>query len=40
MAILKTIQTKVLEIAFHHEGAATGRPIVLPHGIPYDVHAL
>ena len=39
MSILKTIQTKVLEIAYREEGAAAGWPIILAHGFPYDVHA-
>jgi pimeloyl-ACP methyl ester carboxylesterase len=39
MATLKTIQTKVLEIAFLDEGPATGCPVVLAHGFPYDVNA-
>ena len=39
MSILKTIQTKVLEIAFLDEGAAAVWPIILAHGFPYDVHA-
>ena len=39
MATLKTIQTKVLEIAFLEEGPETGWPVVLAHGFPYDVHA-
>jgi pimeloyl-ACP methyl ester carboxylesterase len=39
MSILKTIQTKVLEIAFLDEGVAAGWPIILAHGFPYDVHA-
>jgi hypothetical protein len=40
MATLKTIQTKVLEIAFLDEGPATGCPVVLAHGFPYDVNAM
>jgi pimeloyl-ACP methyl ester carboxylesterase len=39
MSILKTIQTKVLEIAFLDEGVAAGWPIILAHGFPYDIHA-
>ena len=39
MSILRTIRTKVLEIAFLDEGAAAGWPIILAHGFPYDVHA-
>src|ERR1700727_3342028 len=39
MSTLKTIRTKVLEIAFLEEGVPTGWPVVLAHGFPYDVHA-
>src|SRR5271154_3875645 len=39
MPILKTIQTKVLEIALLDEGVAAGWPIILAHGFPYDIHA-
>jgi pimeloyl-ACP methyl ester carboxylesterase len=39
MPTLKTIRTKALEIAFLEEGPATGWPVVLAHGFPYDVHA-
>jgi pimeloyl-ACP methyl ester carboxylesterase len=39
MPTLKTIRTKALEIAFLVEGPATGWPVVLAHGFPYDVHA-
>ncbi|MEO8668479.1 MAG: alpha/beta hydrolase, partial [Bauldia sp.] len=36
---MKTIKTKVLEVAFLDEGPATGWPAVLLHGFPYDIHA-
>jgi pimeloyl-ACP methyl ester carboxylesterase len=39
MSTLKTIETKVLEIAFLEEGPAAGWPVILAHGFPYDVHA-
>ena len=39
MSILKTLQSKVLEIAFLDEGVAAGWPIILAHGFPYDIHA-
>jgi pimeloyl-ACP methyl ester carboxylesterase len=39
MSSLKTIETKVLEIAFFDEGPAAGWPVILAHGFPYDVHA-
>jgi hypothetical protein len=34
MSALKTIQTKVLEIAFLDESWATGWPVVLAHDFP------
>jgi hypothetical protein len=34
MLMLKTIQTKVLEIAFLEEGPAAGWPVILAHGFP------
>jgi pimeloyl-ACP methyl ester carboxylesterase len=39
MSIVKTIRTKILEVAFLDEGAAAGWPVILAHGFPYDVHA-
>jgi pimeloyl-ACP methyl ester carboxylesterase len=39
MSTLKTVQTKLLEIAFLEEGPTTGWPLILAHGFPYDVHA-
>ena len=39
MSNLKTIESKVLEIAFLDEGPAAGWPVILAHGFPYDVHA-
>jgi pimeloyl-ACP methyl ester carboxylesterase len=36
---VRTVRTDVLEIAFADEGPATGWPVVLAHGFPYDVHA-
>lgn len=39
MPKLRTAQTKILEIAFLDEGAASGWPVILLHGFPYDVHA-
>ena len=39
MATLKTVRTPVLEIAYIEQGPATGWPVVLAHGFPYDVHA-
>ena len=39
MSTLKTLQTNALEIAFLDEGAASGWPVILAHGFPYDVHA-
>ena len=39
MSAMKTIETKVLRIAFRDEGPAAGWPVILAHGFPYDVHA-
>jgi pimeloyl-ACP methyl ester carboxylesterase len=36
---LKTVQTRILKIAFMEQGPANGWPVVLAHGFPYDVHA-
>lgn len=33
------IETATLNVAYEEHGAATGRPVVLLHGFPYDVHA-
>ncbi|WP_343713236.1 alpha/beta hydrolase [Inquilinus sp.] len=39
MSSLRTARTETLEVAFLHEGAEAGWPVVLTHGFPYDVHA-
>jgi pimeloyl-ACP methyl ester carboxylesterase len=36
---MKTVRTKLLDMACLDEGPATGWPVVLAHGFPYDVHA-
>lgn len=36
---MKTVRTPVLEIAYEESGPATGRPVVLLHGFPDDIHA-
>lgn len=36
---MKTIRTATLEIAYEESGPAAGRPVVLLHGFPDDVHA-
>lgn len=36
---LKYAETDVLEIAYRDDGAADGRPVLLLHGFPYDIHA-
>lgn len=36
---VKTIQTKVLEIAYHESGDPAGFPVLLLHGFPDDAHA-
>ncbi len=35
----KTVRTPFLEIAYEESGPASGRPVVLLHGFPDDVHA-
>ena len=39
MAITRTVETPVLEIAYQENGAAQGFPVVLLHGFPDDIHA-
>ena len=36
---MKTIRTATLEIAYEESGPAAGRPVILLHGFPDDVHA-
>ena len=36
---MKTVKTAVLKVAYEESGPATGRPVVLMHGFPDDVHA-
>ena len=36
---MKTARTSVLDIAYEESGPASGRPVVLMHGFPDDVHA-
>src|SRR6516162_10686513 len=36
---MKTLRTPTLEIAYEESGPAEGRPVVLLHGFPDDVHA-
>src|SRR5438874_2197215 len=38
-AMLKRIRTKTLEIAYEESGPASGTPVMLMHGFPYDVRA-
>jgi hypothetical protein len=38
-AIMKTIETDALRIAYLEEGPQEGWPVILSHGFPYDVHA-
>src|SRR6202034_2912762 len=35
----KTVRTPVLDIAYEESGPAGGRPVVLLHGFPDDIHA-
>ena len=36
---LRYIQAGVLDVALHETGPATGSPVFLMHGFPYDIHA-
>jgi pimeloyl-ACP methyl ester carboxylesterase len=38
-AVVKTIETGLLSIAYHEYGPASGWPCVMGHGFPYDAHA-
>jgi pimeloyl-ACP methyl ester carboxylesterase len=38
-AMLKRVRTKTLEIAYEESGPATGIPVLLMHGFPYDPRA-
>lgn len=35
----QSVKTPVLEIGYYESGPETGRPVILLHGFPYDVHA-
>ena len=39
MRNVKTVRTSILDLAFEEWGEASGRPVVLLHGFPYDVRA-
>ncbi|HEX8057144.1 MAG TPA: alpha/beta hydrolase [Novosphingobium sp.] len=39
MPPLKTVRTDLLEIAYAEYGPASGAPVILLHGWPYDIHA-
>jgi pimeloyl-ACP methyl ester carboxylesterase len=36
---MKTVRTPVLDIAYEESGPSDGRPVVLMHGLPDDIHA-
>jgi len=36
---MKTVTAGVLEIAYHETGPLDGKPVILLHGFPYDIHA-
>ena len=38
-AMLKTVRTPLLEIAYEETGAGAGAPVILLHGFPDDPHA-
>ncbi len=37
--MIKTVRTPVLDIAYEESGPADGKPVVLMHGFPDDIHA-
>ena len=37
--MLKQVNAGVLRVAYEESGAADGKPVVLLHGFPYDIHA-
>jgi len=41
LAILNTrqVRTRVLDIGYHEAGPTNGRPLILLHGYPYDIHS-
>jgi pimeloyl-ACP methyl ester carboxylesterase len=39
MPITRTLRAGVLDVALHEAGPATGQPVFLMHGFPYDIHA-
>jgi len=39
MTPIRHVKAGVLDIAYHESGPAEGRPVVLMHGFPYDIHA-
>jgi pimeloyl-ACP methyl ester carboxylesterase len=39
LAPLRTIEAGVLAVAYHESGPASGPPVFLMHGFPYDIHA-
>lgn len=36
---LRQVRTDLLDIGYHEAGPAEGRPIILLHGFPYDIHS-
>jgi pimeloyl-ACP methyl ester carboxylesterase len=36
---VSVVQTDLLEVAYHQAGPVDGRPVVLLHGFPYDIHS-
>jgi hypothetical protein len=36
---MKTVRTSVLDIAYEESSPVDGRPVVLMHGFPDDIHA-
>ncbi|MFF5288765.1 alpha/beta fold hydrolase [Paractinoplanes globisporus] len=36
---IRRVTTDLLEVAYHEAGPADGRPVILLHGFPYDIHS-
>ena len=39
MTSLRYVRTDLLDVAYHERGPATGPPVILLHGYPYDIHS-
>lgn len=36
---VRQIRTNLLDVGYHEDGPANGRPVILLHGFPYDIHS-